>query len=451
MIPWIRCCIVSGLLSLVAVPGWAERESRSLRVFSPITHRTQVADDVTSLLQLATSRYKAGDLDGAIETATKVLSLPGQARNKVALSIRAQAYFDKTATNRTDTTSLANAIKDYDVLITLDPKDATFVRNRGLFYVSLKQYDKAVLDFDRLTVLTPKDADAYNLKGRCYLLMTPPQYARAVEVFTTYLLWRPDDGVAKLHRGLAYYYLEQWDNAIRDLEGVSDDALARTHHRITSDLPGLLADAYTQKSDAPANIKYQYHAATRYNSAKRLPEADPNRKRWLNEALNNWDKVIVLEPKNERTFYYRGLTYRVLNDPAHAVTDFVHAFDLKPSFDAANEAAQMYLELGIPLRDSDPDKAFDLFDKAVDFYGKAVTVADKSVTASTIGTAYYNLGIALWEKARAAEYKTKAEPDGPIYTQAAAAFEKYLQMIPNAPDRDTVTEYIKHLKEKAVP
>ena len=54
-----------------------------------------------------------------------------------------------------------NALKDYDKLIALAPKNAVLHRLRGSAKRALQQYDAAITDFDQAIALKPDFANAY--------------------------------------------------------------------------------------------------------------------------------------------------------------------------------------------------------------------------------------------------------------------------------------------------
>jgi|GEM_PF-5986682 tetratricopeptide (TPR) repeat protein len=291
-------------------------------------------------LQLASAYYKKGDLKGAVDEATKLLSVPGQAKNKLALTIRAQALSDMAAKNASDTASLANAIKDYDVLIMIDANDAISLRNRGVAYYRLNQFDKAIPDFDAYIKLKPNEAEGYNLKGLTLLKMMPPKYDLAIQAYSAYIAKKPDDTIALYNRGLAYYEMKNYEKALPDFEGAAKDP----KHPNAKDIPALISTCLINTGKLDVAIKklteaiaanpndgtlYINRGGLYFQTANTLPEGDANRTKGFTDALADFSKAASLMPKDADPLVNRSLTNFKLAKWDDAVKDATAALAIK--------------------------------------------------------------------------------------------------------------------------
>lgn len=292
-------------------------------------------------LQLAGAKYKNKDYKGAIDEATKLLAVQGQSKNKLALTIRASAYSDMAGANAADTASLANAIKDYDVLLTIDPADATSLRNRGVAYYRLKQYDKAIVDFDGFIKAKPSEPDGYNFKALAYMQMQPPQYPKAIEAYNGFLAKKPGDTIALYNRGLAYFNTMAYDKALPDFQAAAKDE----KHPNAKEIPGYVADCLIKlgKSDEAEKAytaaitnnpkdgeAFLSRGALRLGFAAALKEDDPNRKTKLQAALADFNQAVPLMPNQIEPLLNRSLTYFKLGQWTESITDATAALKIKP-------------------------------------------------------------------------------------------------------------------------
>ncbi len=81
------------------------------------------------------------------------------------------------------------AIRDFDKTISLDPDDALAYNNRGFAYAHIKLYDKAIQDFDKAIGLDPEHVATYNNRGNAYL--KKKLYNKAIRDFDKALSLNP--------------------------------------------------------------------------------------------------------------------------------------------------------------------------------------------------------------------------------------------------------------------
>ena len=112
--------------------------------------------------------YEAGRRKQAIEQFTFVM-LADNLQHMNSLAARATSYLKLGYYER--------AIKDYDLMIKREPKDAGHYNNRAVAYNRLEQHQRAIEDYDKAIQLSPNYALAYNNRGISYRRLD--QYTKA--------------------------------------------------------------------------------------------------------------------------------------------------------------------------------------------------------------------------------------------------------------------------------
>jgi tetratricopeptide (TPR) repeat protein len=100
------------------------------------------------------------DHDLAIRACTKILSESGTSASdrSDALVNRGNAYDDNGDPDR--------ALADYNLAISLNPRNNDAFYNRGITYRRKKEHTRAIADFTEAIRQNPKDAQAYLFRGR---------------------------------------------------------------------------------------------------------------------------------------------------------------------------------------------------------------------------------------------------------------------------------------------
>ena len=148
--------------------------------------------------------------------------------NSIVILLLVSACASKQSSDSIRTMLVAPAEVNYKVELTLAKLNeylnttqltreqrAQFLYDRGVLYDSVGLKTLARIDFHQALKLQPTLADAYNFLGIYY---TQDQaYSRAFEAFDAVLELQPNYEYAYLNRGLASYYNDRNDLAVRDL------------------------------------------------------------------------------------------------------------------------------------------------------------------------------------------------------------------------------------------
>ena len=177
----------------------------------------------------------------------------------------------------------------------------------------------------------------------------------------------PENELAYLNRGDAYYNLKQYEKAIED-------------YNKTIELDPENVIAYGRRGDAYGRLKQYESAIINYSKAIDLdPEYAPaynNRAnilyttRQYEKAIEDYSKTIELDPGNDTVYSNRGLAYSGLEQYEKAAADYNKAIELAP------EDAYHYVYLSkIDIFTGNYDSALAAITKALSLSNKKETKA----------------------------------------------------------------------------
>jgi tetratricopeptide (TPR) repeat protein len=122
-----------------------------------------------------------------------------------------------------------DAIREFDLAISLDPTDSYAFIARGNAYAELKQFEQAFADYERALARDPRSVPAHYNRGRT--LQDVGDTVRAIADFDAALRLRPGYVPALHSRGIALQTLGESGRAIADfrqaLSLATDDATRR--------------------------------------------------------------------------------------------------------------------------------------------------------------------------------------------------------------------------------
>ena len=307
-----------------------------------------------------------GDLDRTLEEYNKAIQL--EPKSSTYHNIRARFYESRLKDND-------KAVADYTTAIKLNPKDVDAYESRGKLYESQKKYPEAINDYKTILKLAPEkiNSDNYAKIGDMYKELK--DYPNALEYYTKAINLEPEPGyefadnrVATYHsRAELYVELDEYDKAIADCDKGIELAKAALGKSRGTGLDSLLKDSYgllistleDTKKDA-LKVKNETKILTdKYgnidtNDIKALMERgeayyDAFKKTYkeifLKHALEDYTRVLKLDPKNQLAYQKRGSIYLFhLEGYKSALADFNALIKLNPNF--ANYRGLTYEKLG---------------------------------------------------------------------------------------------------------
>lgn len=111
------------------------------------------------------------------------------------------------------------AVKEFTTAMELmGGNDLESLELRGVAYRKMGDYDRAMKDFNELIRVQPKDSWAYFHRGTCYSVMKNYEYA--IRDYTQAIVYDPGNADAYFNRGLAYSRIDNHQLAIADFSKV---------------------------------------------------------------------------------------------------------------------------------------------------------------------------------------------------------------------------------------
>jgi tetratricopeptide (TPR) repeat protein len=111
------------------------------------------------------------------------------------------------------------AVKDYDIVLALDPNHVHVLYERGWAFYSMRQFDRAVADADRLIAMGEKSEKFAVHQLRCRALGELGRFDEAIRSCSEQLRRHPGDTFLE-DRGEVYLLAGQYDRAMEDFDAV---------------------------------------------------------------------------------------------------------------------------------------------------------------------------------------------------------------------------------------
>jgi tetratricopeptide (TPR) repeat protein len=154
-------------------------------------------------------RNAVNDFDAAIkdlELSIEINPTP------LAYSLLGDTYCEKR--------DFVTAIKNYNMILDLDPDDTIAINDRAEAYSYMGDYDNAIKDYERLKILLPKEPSPHYNCGVCH--RRKGALAKAVENFDKTIGMGNREAHVYKSRGLALMDMGEYDRAIADFKRVEE-------------------------------------------------------------------------------------------------------------------------------------------------------------------------------------------------------------------------------------
>ena len=239
-------------------------------------------------------------------------------------------HYNNRGAAKSELKNFQDAITDYNLAISLNPKFTNAYNNRGLAKSNLGNKLDAIMDYDLAISLNSKYINAYNNRGVAKSALGNKQgaiidYNRAISL-------DPNDAVAYYNRGLAKSDLGRKQEAIVDFNSaisLNSKFISAYNNR------GIVKSALGRKSEAimdydRAILLSPNDALFYYNRG--LAKSDLGNHQG---AITDYNRAISLDPKFASSYYSRGNAQFVLRNIQNAITDYDLAIVLDRNFAAA--------------------------------------------------------------------------------------------------------------------
>lgn len=215
-------------------------ETKSLE----LDKKTDKLGEMNRYFSVAFSAVERGNYDEAVTNYSKIIDTNPDPMTKITvLNNRGIAY---QSMGKSDL-----ALKDYSVVLELDPDLPQTYNNRGVVYESLGDFGKALEDYTKAIKLKRDYADAYNNRGNLYLNMK--KYHEAVADFKSLLLLDPNDEIARFSIAETYLIISDYENFAKWVETINQTEVSPKHRSLAlffENVNNLLAGKDTAKSES---------------------------------------------------------------------------------------------------------------------------------------------------------------------------------------------------------
>lgn len=189
-----------------------------------------------------------------------------------------------------------------------------------------QRFSEATIEFKKILLNRPDDIDVLYKLGRCYLMLK--SYDRALETFYLALKYNDKSGKVLNGLGVAYYHLGNFESAIFHYGQallVEPTNQMFFSNKFNTLIQGKSFDELLQFCSFfiaryPQNPYYYYKRGTVYELHLRL----------FDQALNDYNKTLLLEPENPEFYYQRGCLYSRINQLDESIRDMDKAIDMSP-------------------------------------------------------------------------------------------------------------------------
>ncbi len=277
-----------------------------------------------------------------------------------------------------------DAIKKYTIALSHDRKNPIIHNNLGDAYYRLMEFKSAIREYDTALELDAKYLKAYYNRGLAFACLT--QYKEAAKNFTEVISIEKDFAEAYNVRGLTFYYMNEYDKAIDDfnkaieLKEDFDEAyiyIANTKYAL-KDLGGALSNF-----DTALKLNEKNPEAYFYRGLVRYDEAD------YDKAVSDLTKSIELHYADlHEAYYWKGWSYRLMDDLENAVIFFSEAIKLLPEEYYYYSRGMTYHDLGVKSKIQNTK----YYSEALSDYNKAIELnPDYSACYNSRGSTKYQM------------------------------------------------------------
>lgn len=320
---------------------------------------------------------RSGAHKEAIESFSMYILIPGVKAESIA-----DGYNNRGISHRA-LKNFEQAMADYTKAIELKPTDPMPLVNRANLHVQLKKTDLALADYANAVAVDPKYHSTYAQRG--ILLDSTGRTDDALKDFAKSIELEPAYAEPYYNRGTIYSGKKEYAKAIPDYE---------KYVTLVTDSE-YLADGHMN-----LGIAHYYTGS-------------------LQEALDNFSKVIAIQPTRPNGYKARAMLYREMKKDDLAAADQRKVAELsappaqpsqsKTSFEYTAEGSKYY-------RDGDYKKAIPLYQKALDLE-KAERKLEKKIWFVLVDNLAIAYGITgdIKSSQSVLEYGIKQEPTYPMF------------------------------------
>ena len=285
-----------------------------------------------------------------------------------------------------------NYIKALELLNTalnLDKTNVQAYNDRGVIYIALKKYAEAFDDFSKVISFDSENIKAFYYRGMANY--STGNMEKAINDCTKAISFIKKTEKGKLHqyflgvhhcRGMAYHYLEKYQQAIDDLSIVIETAEAKGELRY--DYFNNRGDIYLEKGEyEKAEADYSTSIKLNSNNGRTFfnRAAVRNMLKKYDDAVEDFGKAIQLGYDLKNSYHDRAVIFSIKKEYTRAVEDYTKALQLDNNFIGAYRGrGSVFFLIGE-------------YEKAIEDFGRIIKLAPEDVNAyNGRGVSFYNIG-----------------------------------------------------------
>jgi tetratricopeptide (TPR) repeat protein len=309
------------------------------------------AESISSLLEKAGQASRWWNYNLALDYCNKAIAI--DTNNYYVYMVRALTYEQLGRFH--------DAEMDFDTGISLAKDNSSLseaYEERGSFFASITNTEKAVDDFSKVIEINPKFQLAYVWRGKLYGLQK--HYDRSIVDCNMAILLKPDAPEAYYYKAAAYSSMQDWDRAIA---------------------------TYTQALEHDTNRAWIFggRAGAFYE------------KKSYSQAITDYDKLFDLQPMDSGNLSSRGLCKAYSGDFRDGIEDCQKSIQLDTNSAIADNNLAWLLAIAPKPNLRDGPKAVDYAKKACE-----LTLWKNAYCLGTLAAAYAESGnytnAVEWEK-----------------------------------------------------
>jgi tetratricopeptide (TPR) repeat protein len=228
------------------------------------------------------------------------------------------------------------ALQDFDHAIRADAKYAKAFANRGAVYGAKQDFDKAIEDFTRVVMLEPRSAHAFADRAGMHRLTG--QHDAAIRDYTEAIRIDPAFAEAILNRAITLAGTQRCADAIADftrvieLSGVPGSGSKFLFEQAAIALVdrGVCHEKLGRDDFAVQDYSAHIAIAPRSQDGLELRAALYFRARQYDRALADYAQALVVNPSSATALYGRGMVKRMIGDSRSGDQDIETARAMRP-------------------------------------------------------------------------------------------------------------------------
>jgi tetratricopeptide (TPR) repeat protein len=331
--------------------NWVTQQiEKKLRDSTSETKENELEKPIPVITHLKTEKKKAVFLP--IELSARLILLGLGIAGAIFLGVETYDYLAaktlfRQGNERLSQGQFEEAIAKYNELLKLDSNYYQAWTNRGYALASLKDYEKMLESCSTATIIEPKAIYAWNCQGEA--LHNLKRNDEAIAAFDKAIAIDVNNPVFWINKTESLVALKQTNAAIATINRAI--ALLKQNQQMSSRELSIAFNAqgkaYLQK-EAYEKALQAYDRALTYESTYFTAGQGRGIALWklkrYEEASEQFNELLArpqqTDEQRAETLYYLGLTFNDLNRMAEAIAAFDEALELKPDYQAAQEAKQ---------------------------------------------------------------------------------------------------------------